>query len=180
MGQGTHSITVRYLGDVADDVEHVGRARSSGERPTPAAACDHDQAGRLPESGRRSARPIRVTATVTTTPPGAAISGTVQFFDGTFALGTVPLSGNQAVVSIEANVAGTYVLTASYSGDAANAPSTSAPVNQVALPYGATGHPGLLAGRLRRRDLHLRRGPVLRLDGQPQVAAPRCRHHDDQ
>ena len=83
-----------------------------------------------------------MTATVTTTTPGTAISGTVQFFDSSFALGTVPLSGNQAVVSIEANVAGTYVLTASYGGDSANAPSASAPVNQVALPYGATGTQG--------------------------------------
>ena len=79
---------------------------------------------------------------MTTTPPGVAISGSVEFFDGTIALGTVPLSGNEAVVSIEANVAGTYALTAAYGGDSANASSTSAPVNLVAVHYGQPGTQG--------------------------------------
>ena len=44
----------------------------------------------------------------------------------------------------------------------------------------ATGaHVRLLVGRLRRRHLHLRFGPVLRLDREHQVAATRGRHQPD-
>ena len=141
LAQGTHSITVQYLGDVADEASvstALAQVVNAPPPPLPATTIRLD-VSRNPASLGQA---IRVTATVTTTPPGRGISGTVEFLDGSFALGTVPLSGNQAVVSIEANVAGTYVLTAAYSGDTSNAPSTSAPVNQVALPYGATGTQG--------------------------------------
>jgi hypothetical protein len=83
-----------------------------------------------------------LTATVSTTSPGGGITGTVQFFEGSILLGTVPVAGNKAVVDVETKVPGTYGLTASYSGDAANAPSTSPTLDLVELGLGQAGTHG--------------------------------------
>ena len=139
--QGTHSITAVYSGDSQDKPSTA----------SPLIQVVNPQAPQLPATTTTLTsaanpsvvgHPEKLTATVTTTSPGGSITGTVQFFDGSISLGTVPLAGNQAVVSIEATVPGTYVLTASYSGDAANAPSTSSPVDQVALGLGQAGSHG--------------------------------------
>ncbi len=62
---------------------------------------------------------------------GGAPTGSVQFFDGTTPIATVPLQGNTATVSTANLTLGTHTLTAQYLGSADYAPSTSAP---VALP----------------------------------------------
>jgi hypothetical protein len=62
--------------------------------------------------------------------PSAAI-GTVQFFDGGSALGTVALSGGSASLTTASLTAGTHSITASYSGDANFAGSTSAAIAQT-------------------------------------------------
>jgi hypothetical protein len=142
LGQGSHSITAVYSGDSLD--------RSSTSSPLTQVV--NPQAPKLPATTTTLTsaanpsvvgHPESLTATVTPTAPGGgSLTGTVQFFDGTISLGTVALTGNQAVVSIEANVPGTYVLTASFSGNAANAPSTSGALNQVVLGLGQAGTHG--------------------------------------
>jgi sugar lactone lactonase YvrE len=62
---------------------------------------------------------INFTATVS---PSTA-TGTVTFMDGSVLLGVVPLSAGQARLSIATLGAGTHNVTASYGGDAADAPS---------------------------------------------------------
>ncbi len=141
LSQGTHSITVVYGGD-ANDLPSTSSPLNQLVNPQPPPLPATTTTLTVSRNPAALGQVVRVTATVTTTPPGGPITGTVQFFDGTFALGTIPLAGNKAVVSIEANVTGTYVLTASYSGDASNAPSTSAGVDQVAIPYGSAGTQG--------------------------------------
>jgi hypothetical protein len=62
---------------------------------------------------------------------GATPTGSVTFKDGSTTLGTVPLSGGvgSATVSSKGYPAGTYNVTAVYSGDATQATSTSTAVS---------------------------------------------------
>jgi hypothetical protein len=63
---------------------------------------------------------------------GSSPTGSVQFKDGAASLGTaVALAGASATLSTAALSVGTHSITAVYSGDAANAPSTSSVVSQV-------------------------------------------------
>jgi hypothetical protein len=63
-------------------------------------------------------------------PTGAVPTGTVTFFDGTTSLGTGTLDGTGAATfDIPAIASGAHAFSAQYSGDAANAASTSATVN---------------------------------------------------
>lgn len=58
-------------------------------------------------------------------------SGTVTFYDGAKQIGTAPLESDTATLRTAALAAGTHSLTASYPGDAINAPSTSPAVAEV-------------------------------------------------
>jgi len=58
----------------------------------------------------------------------ATATGTVQFQDGATPLGPMPLTNGTAVLNISSLTGGAHSITATYSGDAANAGSTSAPV----------------------------------------------------
>jgi Bacterial Ig-like domain (group 3) len=76
--------------------------------------------------------------TFTATVLGASPTGTVQFKDGAGNLGApVTLSGGVAALATSALTQGTHPVTAVYSGDASNAPSTSGIVNQVVNPASA-------------------------------------------
>ncbi len=76
--------------------------------------------------------PVTFTATV-----DPAATGTITFFDGATALGTVPIGGGSAQFTTTL-VAGTHTITARYSGDANFLPATSPPllqaVNAVPVP----------------------------------------------
>jgi hypothetical protein len=77
---------------------------------------------------------VTLTATVT----GNGPTGTVQFLDGSVNLGAlVSLAGGTATLTTATLSVATHPITAVYSGDAGNAPSTSAVLNEVisaALP----------------------------------------------
>ncbi|MGW7365791.1 Ig-like domain-containing protein [Streptomyces sp. NPDC054841] len=82
-----------------------------------------------------------------------AADGTVTFFDGTTALGTVPLSDGRAVLGIPTLPPGDHSLTAHYSGGATYAESTSPVlVHTVVAGDGWTGHDG--SGRCEDRPDH--------------------------
>jgi hypothetical protein len=72
-------------------------------------------------------QPVTFTATVA---PSAA-TGSVTFFDGTTALGAQTLSGGTASFTTSSLAAGTHTITATYTGDASYASSTSAALAQV-------------------------------------------------
>jgi hypothetical protein len=61
----------------------------------------------------------------------ATATGTVQFLDGATVVGTVPVSGGVAVLTVTSFAAGTHSITATYSGDANNSGSTSAVVAET-------------------------------------------------
>jgi hypothetical protein len=62
---------------------------------------------------------------------GGMPTGTVQFLDGSTLLGTSPLNGGSAVLTISTLAMGTHTITAAYSGDAEFNPRTSNPLMQV-------------------------------------------------
>jgi hypothetical protein len=67
---------------------------------------------------------VKFTANIS---PGAA-TGSIDFMDGTILLGTVPLSGNSAMLQVSSLTVGTHSVTATYSGAAKYASSASLPV----------------------------------------------------
>lgn len=73
---------------------------------------------------------ITLTATIAHVGPGTP-TGPVTFSDGSNPLGTVPLVGNQATLTILALSIGTHSLSALYAGDSNFLPSTSAPISET-------------------------------------------------
>jgi hypothetical protein len=79
---------------------------------------------------------VTFTATVS---GGTSPTGNVQFREGATVLATVPLAGATAAFTTSALSAGVHVITADYTGDVDDSPSTSALVNQVV--NGGSGGP---------------------------------------
>jgi hypothetical protein len=76
-------------------------------------------------------QPVTFTATVS---PSTA-TGTVTFYDGATELGSGTLSGSGVATLTTGLPVGSQSITAVYSGDASDAPSTSSVLNQVVNPY---------------------------------------------
>ncbi len=120
LATGGHSLTASYSGD-ANDAPSVSPPVSAS-------------VGRLTTTTALAATPnpavagqsVTLTATVS---PGNP-TGTVSFFDGGNLLGANPLSNAVATLSTSTLSAGAHSLTATYSGDTNNAPSTPTAVNE--------------------------------------------------
>jgi hypothetical protein len=79
-------------------------------------------------------QPVTLTATVAASPPAGAVTGDVTFSDGGIRLAAVPLNGSrQASFTPTALAVGEHSITASYSGSASFAPSSSRPFFQTVL-----------------------------------------------
>ena len=124
-GVGTQSITAAYSGDanytpstsqVLNQVVNQASSTTS-----------------LTSSPNPSTVGQSVTFTATVTPQfGGTPTGTVTFYkNATVSLGTVPLSGGQAMLSVGFTGPGTKPITAAYSGDTNYTPSTSPVLYQV-------------------------------------------------
>jgi hypothetical protein len=74
-------------------------------------------------------QPVTFTATIACT--GFTPTGTVTFKDGTTVLGAVPLSGNQAILTVSSLGTGSHPIAAVYSGDANCIMASSAVLTQV-------------------------------------------------
>jgi hypothetical protein len=115
---GTHSITASYSGDknfftsVAAAVsESVGLAPTTTTVTSSASTVGLTQ-------------PVTFTATVSSAFTGAAITGTVTFFDNGNPIGTVAVSGGKASFAVTLS-GGTHSITASYGGSGTFLPSSS-------------------------------------------------------
>ena len=122
LSTGPHSITASYSGD---DNDAVSNSSPLTLTVRPAATTTSLSVSPNPSA---YGQPLILTATV------SAGSGTVTFQDGAVTLGTGTLSGSVATFTVSALSVGTHALTASYSGDANDAGSTSAPVSQTITP----------------------------------------------
>jgi Big-like domain-containing protein len=123
---GTHSVAASYGGDAT-------YAPSTSPAVT-VTVTKYPTSTALTASATTVKRgsPETLTATVTS---GGSPSGTARFLDGTTVLGSATLSGGRATLVVTFSTVGTHTLTATYSGDAANSPSTS-----PAVTVGVTKH----------------------------------------
>jgi hypothetical protein len=112
---GFYSIAAVYSGD-ANYVGSTGYINQSVTRPTTTSLTSDKTSITYGQA---------VTFTATVSPSSA--TGVVQFTDGTVLIGTGILSSGQAKLSTVSLTGGSHSVTAVYTGDATNGPSTSAP-----------------------------------------------------
>jgi beta-lactam-binding protein with PASTA domain len=123
---GTHTIAVVYRGDAfnSGSTSPVLSEFVSTNAPTTTALL----ASKDPQI---VGSPVTFTATVS----GSNPSGSIQFKDGITSLGSpVALAARAAALTTSALSIGTHSITAVYSGDTANGPSTSPVVSKVVSP----------------------------------------------
>ncbi len=113
---GTHSITAAYNGD-----SNFSASAAAAQATVQGVM---NQGGAVAVTVRSSRNPVRVGqnvtffATVTPTTPGTpAPTGTVTFYDGVGALGTVDLTGNQATFTTSSLSVGRHPISVRYNGD---------------------------------------------------------------
>lgn len=128
---GSDSVTASYLGG--------GNFAHSASTPLSQTVSSATTATSLVSSLNPAATSQSVTFTATVTSEyGGAATGSVTFLSGSQTLGTASLSGNRATLTTSFATAGTYSISAKYSGDANNAGSTSSPLSQVIVPATTT------------------------------------------
>ena len=125
---GLHSITAVYLGDT----NYSGSTSAVLSQVVNTASSKTT----LVSSANPSNLGTSVTFTATVT---SGATGTVQFFDGTTAIGTpVALNGSSASYATSALTAGSHSITAAYSGDIYYSASTSPSLSQTVNKAGST------------------------------------------
>ena len=106
--------------------------------------------------------------TFTATVSGAAPGGSVQFADGPGVLGTAALEGGVATFATSVLALGTHPVSAVYSGDANNTPSTSPVLNQMVGSPAAAATSTTLVSSLNPSQV----GQVVTFTASVQVATP--------
>jgi len=119
LAQGSHTLGVAYSGDA----NYMSASTSFGETVLAATSVTLMTDTNLGPVG------ANVTFTAALTPNSA--TGTVQFFDGSTAIGTSAVVSGFARFSTTALTKGTHTMTAVYSGDSADAPATSPSIAEI-------------------------------------------------
>jgi autotransporter-associated beta strand protein len=116
---GTHNVVAQYGGDTN---------YQSGKNGTVQTVSPDSTTTTIKEAGSLiSGRTLTFTATVTANAPGSGTpTGTVTFQDGVTIIGTAPVSGGTATLSVQLPT-GTQTVTATYSGDANFSASVTSP-----------------------------------------------------
>jgi hypothetical protein len=115
-------------------------------------ACIVSTSTSLSPSANPSPFGSNLTLTATVTSAGGTPTGNVTFFDGASPLGTVALASGSAQLSTSVLSVGLHILTASYSGDAGHAVSTSSSVAETiskistSVLVGSNNNPSSLGG----------------------------------
>jgi uncharacterized protein (TIGR03437 family) len=130
LAAGTHSITVSYSGNTAFSAS-TSQALTETINPTVSLT---PTATALQASLNPSTSGSSVTFTATVTGTGGTPTGTVQFYDGSVALGTATLSGGKATFSTSSLAVGAHGVTVTYSGNTAFAASTSQALTETINP----------------------------------------------
>ena len=120
---GTHSITVSYPGD-----SYNGPSVSAPLNQVVKQAQTATTVTATPSPGIAGG-PETITATVTVTAGSGTPTGTVTFTSGTTQLGSAPVSNTGTATITPALAQGSYQIVATYSGDANNQGSASAPLS---------------------------------------------------
>jgi hypothetical protein len=139
LAAGTHSITASYAGDSADGASTsnaVSVQVNGAQLPSTAITLAASPASAV------SGQAITLTASVTP----ASATGTISFEDGSTTIGSATLASGKGTLSLSTLSVGTHSLTAAYSGDTADSPSSSntvtvtitAPTGSPSPDYGLT------------------------------------------
>ncbi len=116
----THSFNAMYSGDANYLTSSSTGTAATGTTPTSTTLASSASAISAGQS-------ITFTSAVSSSASTAAITGTVTYTAAAQGvLGTATISGGMATLTLSTLTAGTYTVTATYSGDATFAPSTSA------------------------------------------------------
>ncbi|HEX5450681.1 MAG TPA: Ig-like domain repeat protein [Gaiellaceae bacterium] len=129
---GSHTITAAYSGDLNNLISSASALTQTIDQATSATT--------VVSSSNPSAPGDSVTFTATVS--GDSPTGTVEFdADGTALTGcaTQALSGDNAICATSALAAGSYAITAIYSGDTNNLPSTSSTLTQLVQTQSSGG-----------------------------------------
>jgi hypothetical protein len=139
LAAGTHSITASYAGDSTDG---ASTSNAASVQVNAAAAPLQATAVTLAASPARavSGQAITLSAMVAETSGSSSPTGTVTFHDGSSGIGSSPLTAGSGTLAVSTLSVGTHSLSAIYSGDAANSPSTSKTVS-VTITAAATPPP---------------------------------------
>jgi Bacterial Ig-like domain (group 3)/FG-GAP-like repeat len=126
---GTYGLLAAYAGNAG-----FAASVSSVQSVTVNAAITTTTTLTVSPNPAQAGQPVTFTVTVAPPPTGTPL-GTVNFLNGATSLGTATLnSAGVATLTISNLPSGTDVITAVFSGNAASAGSTSAPVNIVITP----------------------------------------------
>jgi hypothetical protein len=136
---GNHSITASYAGDSTDGASTSGAVSvqvNGAQLPSTAVTLVGSPTSAV------SGQAISLTANVTP----ASAAGTILFKDGSTSIGSATLASGTGTLSVSTLSVGTHSLTAAYSGDSADSPSSSntvtvtitAPTSSSSPDYGLT------------------------------------------
>ncbi len=121
---GSHVITVTYSGDTNDSAATSLPLTQVVNKATPVIP---------PPVVSSSNPPVNTPVTITeTVPPG--VTGTVTFSNGTTPIGTAPIVGGVATITVSNLPVGADPITATTSGDSNNNPATSTPTVVTVTP----------------------------------------------
>jgi hypothetical protein len=126
LSAGTHSITASYAGNTVDSpsTSNTVSVQINGA-PLQATATTLTATPATAVSGQT----ITLTANVAPTSGTSSPTGTVTFQDGSTAIGSSTLSAATGTLAVSTFSVGTHSLSAVYTGDTANSPSTSKTVS---------------------------------------------------
>lgn len=124
-GVGAHALTAQYLGSALAGSSTSGTVTlavsKAATTTTLASSANPAAVGSF----------IKYTASVAAVPPGGTPTGSVKFYDGTKVVGTKPLSGGQATLTVSYALAGLHQIKAVYVGNAGYLTSSSAVLGQA-------------------------------------------------
>jgi sugar lactone lactonase YvrE len=123
LAAGKYDITAKYSGDSNDLIAESKALTETIDKLTPVV--------KLKSSTNPGTVGKAITFTATVTGGDGTPTGTVVFKSGTKTLGTATLSSGKAAYSTSKLAAGTYTITASYSGNADYVPVTSAALKET-------------------------------------------------
>jgi Bacterial Ig-like domain (group 3) len=121
---GNRTLTATYSGDA----NYAASSTTLAQRVLTATSVSLTSTGSPTDPGRQ----VTFTASVS----GAAPTGTVTFADGSQTLAVVPLASSKATFSSTTLSPGAHVISASYSGDQQNGPSSATKSHAVNVPTG--------------------------------------------
>jgi uncharacterized repeat protein (TIGR01451 family) len=125
---GSHDVFASYPGDADHEASQSNPIPLAGVPLIPTATALSGSASQV-----TTGQPVTFTATVTPIPTGSPL-GSVSFFSGSTLLGTGGVSASGvATFTTSSLAAGSYSITATYSGNTAFAASTSSPVSVTVL-----------------------------------------------